>query len=267
MSSAYLWAPWILVGALLIALLYRGRRQLRPVPLAAEAALVVTAYGVYFVVRGLTEGSAALATDHAHAIAGAERAMHIYWEPRMARFVAAHEALASIANWVYIWGHWPLILVTAVWLFLHRPRSYGTYRNAFVLSGALGLIGFLAYPVAPPRLADPAFVDTLSRYAKTYREIEPGGLVNQYAAMPSIHFGWNLLVGIALATEARTAIARAFGALIPVAMVLSVVVTANHYILDIVAGGGVCLASLAAAKALDRVRSAPAPQLAARARR
>jgi membrane-associated phospholipid phosphatase len=258
-SSAYLWAPWILVGALLLGLLYRGRRQLDTRRLTVEIALVVSAYAVYFAVRGLTEGSAALAEDHAHAIAGAERAMGVYWEPSMARFVAPRQALASIANWVYIWGHWPLILVMAVWLFLHRPRAYGVYRSAFVVSGVLGLAGFLAYPVAPPRLADPAFVDTLSRYASTYRELEPGGLVNQYAAMPSIHFGWNLLVGVALLTEARSPVVRAFGALIPTAMALSVIVTANHYILDVVAGAGVCIASLAAAKTLDRARHRARP--------
>jgi uncharacterized membrane protein len=81
--------------------------------------------------------------------------------------------------------------------------------------------------------------------------------------MPSIHFGWNLLVGIALVTTARPVAVRVFGALVPAAMALSVIVTANHYILDIVAGAGVCLVSLAVARALARrsvtvVTSAPA---------
>jgi len=257
MSTAYLWAPWILVGLIFVALLYTGRRALDIRRLLAEAALVVAAYAAYFVVRGVTEGSTAAATDHALDIAAAERALRIYWEPRMAEFVAGRETLASIANWVYIWGHWPLILLVAVWLFLHRPGVYRLYRNAFVLSGALGLVGFLAYPTAPPRLADPAaFVDTLSRYAQAYRDVEPLGLVNQYAAMPSIHFGWNLLVGIALATTPRSRPLRVFGALVPVAMALSVVVTANHYILDVVAGAAVCLGSLAAVRVAQLARQA-----------
>jgi hypothetical protein len=253
MSTAYLWAPWILVGVIFASLLYTGRRAVDLRRLAAEIVLVVTAYALYFLVRGLTEGDTDTAVDHGLDVAHAERLLHVYWEPRMADFVAHRQALASLANWVYIWGHWPLILLVAVWLFLHRPDDYRVYRNAFVISGALGLIGFLSYPVAPPRIADPtAFVDTLSQYAKAYRDLEPGGLVNQYAAMPSIHFGWNLLVGFALVTTVRSLPVRVLSALVPAAMCLSVIVTANHYILDIVAGAAVCLASLALARALAR---------------
>jgi hypothetical protein len=253
MGTAYLWVPWIAVAGVLLALLYNGRERLRIPGLIAEAALVVAAYALYFVVRGLTQGSSTAAIDHARAIADAERALQIYGEPAMARFVAQRETLASMSNWVYIWGHWPLIILVAVWLYLFRPDTYRTYRNAFVISGAIGLVSFLAYPVAPPRLADPQFVDTLSKYASAYRELEPGGLVNQYAAMPSLHFGWNMLVGTAVATESRAVALRVAGAAIPVAMSLSVIVTANHYILDVVAGAAVCAASLWVARSVPRV--------------
>lgn len=235
MGTAYLWAPWIAVAGVFFALLYNGRERFRIRGLITEAALVVAAYALYFVVRGLTQGSTTTAIDHARAIADAERSLRMYAEPTMA-VVAKRETLASMSNWVYIWGHWPLIILVAVWLYLFRPDTYRTYRNAFVISGAIGLAGFLAYPVAPPRLADAEFVDTLSKYASAYRELEPGGLVNQYAAMPSLHFGWNMLVGTAVATQSRIVALRIAGAAVPVAMSLSVIVTANHYILDIVAG-------------------------------
>lgn len=253
MGTAYLWVPWIAVGGILLALLYNGRERLRVRGLIAEATLVVAAYALYFVVRGLTQGSTTAAVDHARAIADAERALRIYGEPAMARFVAPRETLASMSNWVYIWGHWPLIILVAVWLYLFRPDTYRTYRNAFVISGAIGLACFLAYPVAPPRLAEPQFVDTLSKYASAYRELEPGGLVNQYAAMPSLHFGWNMLVGTAVATQSRPVALRVAGAAIPIAMSLSVIVTANHYVLDVAAGAAVCAGSLWVARNVPRV--------------
>ncbi len=264
MGTAYLWVPWIAVAGILLALLYNGRERLRIPGLIAEAALVVAAYALYFVVRGLTQGNTTAAVDHARAIADAERALRVYAEPAMARFVAQREALASMSNWVYIWGHWPLIILVAVWLYLFRPDTYRTYRNAFVISGAIGLVSFLAYPVAPPRLADPQFVDTLSKYASAYRELEPGGLVNQYAAMPSLHFGWNMLVGAAIATQSRIVALRIAGAAIPVAMSLSVIVTANHYILDVVAGAAVCAGSLWVARHVAGASTATAASPRAR---
>ncbi|MCL6554718.1 MAG: phosphatase PAP2 family protein, partial [Firmicutes bacterium] len=118
--------------------------------------------------RGLTEGAATVATGNAKTIIDAERDLHIYWEPRMQEFVLDYDWLTRLSNWIYIWWHWPVIIVVAVWLFLYQPLTYRRYRDAFVLSGAVGLVFFAAMPVAPPRIADPAIVDTIALHSPEY---------------------------------------------------------------------------------------------------
>jgi hypothetical protein len=194
----YLWVPWIAVAAVVAVLLYRRRSGLRPRAILLEASLVVVAYGLYYVVRGLTEGAATVATGKAETIIDAERDLHIYWEPRMQEFVLDYDWLTRLSNWIYIWWHWPVIIVVAVWLFVYQPLTYRRYRDAFVLSGAVGLVFFAAMPVAPPRIADPAIVDTIALHSPEYRSYQAPAFVNQYAAFPSLHVAWHLLAAMAV---------------------------------------------------------------------
>jgi hypothetical protein len=87
-------------------------------------------------------------------------------------------------------------------------------------------------------------------YSHSYRVLQPPAFVNQYAAVPSLHFGWDLLIGIALITQSRWLAVRIAGAIIPLLMVSAIVLTANHYIFDALAGGAVALTGLAIAYAL-----------------
>jgi hypothetical protein len=114
---------------------------------------------------------------------------------------------------------------------------------------------FAVFPVAPPRLADVGFVDTVTLHSNSYRVLQPPGLVNQFAAVPSLHFGWNLLIGIVLFTRGHTVVARAAGLAVPPVMFMAIVLTANHYIIDAVLGGMVSLAGLAIAYALTNQSS------------
>ena len=213
-----------------------------------EAVLVVVAYGAYYVVRGLTEGDTASAIDNAQTIIDFERWAGTYWVPEMQEFVLRYDWLTVLFNWVYIWWHWPIIILVAVWLFLHKPTAYRRYRDAFVLSGAVGLVCFALFPVAPPRLADPDIVDTLMLRSEEYRAFEAPAFVNQYAAFPSLHFGWNLLLSLALLLEGRHAALRAIGVLSPGVVLLAIVVTGNHFIIDAVAGAVLAVLSLLAAR-------------------
>jgi glycerophosphoryl diester phosphodiesterase len=109
--------------------------------------------------------------------------------------------------------------------------------------------------VAPPRLMPEIdVVDTVTEQSSSYRVFQPPALTNPYAAMPSLHFGWNLLMGIAIVREARSRPFRLFGYVMPVMMFLGIVLTANHYLIDGIAGGLLVLASLWASIALLRVR-------------
>ena len=214
-----------------------------------EAVLIAASIVAYFGVRGLTEGSVGEALVHGRAVLAAERWLGMAVEERLQELVLTSSWSVTLANWVYIWGHWPVIGVIAVWLFFCRPHIYTRYRNAFLLSGAIGLVVFATYPVAPPRLLDPSFVDTITERSRAYRVLQPPAFVNQFAAMPSLHLGWDLLIALALFQATRAWALRVLALLLPVAMFAAIVVTANHYLLDGVAGIALALAAMGAVSA------------------
>jgi hypothetical protein len=113
---------------------------------------------------------------------------------------------------------------------------YYRLRNAMMLSGAVGFAFFALFPVAPPRLADLGMADTVTLTSHAYRVLQPAMFTNQFAAMPSLHAGWNLLIGLAILAAARHPLAKAAGVVLPMAMIATVVLTANHYFLDVVLG-------------------------------
>ena len=201
-----------------------------------ETVLVCAGVFVYFGVRGLTEGGVGTAHRNAARLVRLEAGLGLSWERPLQEVAAASDLAVTLANWVYIWGHWPLIVATLCWLALRHPRSYLRTRNAMLLSGAVGLVIFGAFPVSPPRLFDAGLVDTVTEFSRSYRVLQPPAFVNQYAAMPSLHVGWDALIGIAIAGQARRRWVRVLGALLPVAMTAAVILTANHYVLDVVAG-------------------------------
>src|SRR4029079_5519963 len=123
-----------------------------------------------------------------------------------------------------------------VWLISRHRDAFLRLRDAMIVSGVLGILVFAAYPVSPPRLAGLGRIDTVTEHSTAYRVLQPPALVNQYAAMPSLHVGWDLLVEIAIATTAASMAMRIIGHVLPVLMGLAVIVTANHYVLDVVAG-------------------------------
>ena len=184
-----------------------------------------------------------------------EQALGIAWEHGAQSVVLPHVLLLTLVNWLYIWGHWPVILVVAAWLYTSRRPAYVRLRNAMFLSGAVGFAFFAFLPVLPPRLLDPAFVDTVVERSHAYRALQPPSLTNEYAAMPSLHFGWNLLVGIALFSATRSLLLRALAVATPALMAFSVVATANHFVLDVVAGALLVLAAAGALALVGRLRT------------
>lgn len=229
-----------------------------------QAVIVVGAVVAYFGVRGITEGSADEAVRHAWVIVQWEQDLGIYVEKDMAKPFATSAVLATLANWVYIWGHWPVIIATMVWTCIRHRSIFLRLRDAMIVSGVLGMAIFVTYPVAPPRLAGLGLVDTVTERSSSYRVLQPPSFVNQYAAMPSLHAGWDLLVGIALVTAASSLALRAAGFAMPVLMAVAVIVTANHFVLDVVVGVLLALSGHLAALRLDRRRRRRAASVAER---
>jgi hypothetical protein len=203
---------------------------------------------VYFGVRAFTEGSQSVALDHAHVLVDFERRVGLFVEPAIQAAVIGEMLIIDAANFVYVWFHWPVIGAVAIWLFIRRPQAYVTYRSALLISGAIGLALFIMFPAAPPRLAGLGLVDTVLEHSTFGGLLQPTELTNQYAAFPSLHFGWNLLMGIALVSQSRYYLLRVIGVLLPLAMFVAIVVTANHYVIDAVAGGVVAVIGLLVAR-------------------
>ena len=217
-----------------------------------EAGLVVIAILAYFLIRNLTAGSAGVAIANAQRIVGVEHWGRIDWEDNLQASLRGNDFLIMLANWIYIWGHWPVIVGTAIVLFFHRRDRYRLLRNALMVSGAIGFLLFAFFPVAPPRMLDLGLVDTVTEQSHSYRALQPPGLTNQYAAFPSLHFGWNVVVGIVLLTTTAHLAVRLFAVASPLAMGFAVVATANHFVVDLVAGFIVVLVGLAVAYAIER---------------
>lgn len=226
------------------------------VGLVVQAALVTSAALLYFGVRGLTEGGTDTAVANGLDILEFERRLGIDIEASVHDAFLGSDVLTMASNWVYIYGHWPAIVVTLVWLYKCHPGRYLLLRNAMFVSGAIGLVIFATYPVAPPRLlpdelTDGAFVDTVTELSRSYRVLQPPALVNKYAAMPSLHAGWNLLLGVVIVYTARRVPFKLLGLGGPVLMAIAVVTTANHYVLDVVVGCAVAMVGLAVSRLIQ----------------
>jgi PAP2 superfamily protein len=222
--------------------------------LLREAVLVNAAILVYFGIRNRTEGAVETAFANGRRLMRLEDATALAWEESVQ--AATHATgLVTFANWVYIWGHWPVIVIAGVALFVLRRDSYRLLRNAMFVSGAIGFLVFAVFPVAPPRLLDLRLVDTVTEQSHAYRALQPPGLTNQYAAFPSLHVGWNVLVGIVLFGATNHLGVRVFAVLSPLAMALAVVATANHFVVDVAGGIAVVLVGLATAKFIERSRT------------
>ena len=216
------------------------RWRFLPDPLV-QVVLIGICILLYFGVRGLTEGTVEAAIAHANRLMDVERTIGMDVEHGLQRPVIANPMLLNVANWIYIWGHWPVIAACAVWLYRRRHASYIRLRDAFFISGAIGLIIFASYPVAPPRLAGLGFIDTVTQHSHAYRVLQPPHLVNRYAALPSLHAGWNLVLGVAMFRATRNRAVRTVATVLPAAMAWAVVATANHFVIDAVAGVSLAL--------------------------
>ena len=203
-----------------------------------EIVLVVVLYGVYTLMQGLMAPVPDIAIQHAHNVISFEHSLNIYYELSIQTWVLQYPFLLHLADSIYTYCFYPAICLFAIWAYTRHRQQYYIVRNIFLVSTAIGLICFAVFPTAPPRLTSgTGFVDTLAQHEVLhYSSSIPQVLVNQYAAIPSFHFGWTLLVGVATVVISRRRWLRLLGALLPLSILFSIVATGNHYFLDAVAG-------------------------------
>jgi hypothetical protein len=212
----------------------KGRQLL---PIAGEALLVLCVYGAYSLVRVLVEGAPGAAVDNAFDIIALEKGLGIFLEVRIQRAFAAVPGLLLAMEAAYRFLYLPCIIIGASAGYLRDRQLYAKYRTAFFMSLAIGLVFFALLPVAPPRmLPEYGFVDIIHGDAVSSGD----GARNNFAAMPSFHFGLPLLVTIGFCHAYRLEPWKCVVAgLLPMVMLLAIVATANHFFLDAAIGAAV----------------------------
>ena len=147
------------------------------------------------------------------------------------------EPLIRAANTYYAAVHFPATIAFLAWLYWRRPAHYVWSRRVLALLTGAALALHILVPLAPPRmLAATGLVDTARVYGPSvYGAVpEADSMANQFAAMPSLHFGWALMVAIGLIAATRSPL-RWWWLLHPALTLLVIVGTANHYWTDALA--------------------------------
>jgi hypothetical protein len=220
------------------------RRFVRPGLL--EAVLIAGLYLGGELCRGFAGGGEEAAERHADAIVRLERHLHVFGEAAVQRATHHVFGLPFLLGYAYVTLHLAVTAAALAWVYRRRRHAYRRLRNALVLANALAVVGYTVFPTAPPRLAGVGVSDTVSGATSidlTSKLVS--ALYNPYAAVPSMHIGFSLLVGAAIVRLAERPLWRVAGAVYPIFVLLVIVATGNHFFFD--AAAGMAAAAIAAA--------------------
>jgi hypothetical protein len=219
--------------------------------LARQILLFCGAYYLYRLVRGQVDGRATAAFDNARTLIDAERALGIFPEPAVNAWASAHELVADFASWMYVNSHFTITVIALAFIYLRRNDGFYFVRNMFMVAMGLALVLYVAFPTAPPRfLPEWGFVDSVADFTGVRPGSAIDALYNPFAAVPSMHVAFALMLGGAMQTMVRRPWARALWAAYPLMVSFVVVATANHWWLDAAFGALVACLSAVAARAL-----------------
>ncbi|WP_239580094.1 phosphatase PAP2 family protein [Streptomyces sp. HB132] len=234
----------ITVSRMSTRLSLRSLRSPRRPRLWFEILLIAVSYWLYSLVRNAVPEQKAAALRNADWIWSLEHTMGLAFEEAVNRAVNSVTWLIVSMNYYYATLHFIVTIGVLIWLFRRHPGRYAAARLALFATTAVALLGYYVFPLAPPRLMNGSgFIDTVLLH-QTWGSMASGNfkhMSNQYAAMPSMHIGWSLWCGLTICALASAPWARILGALYPVATLIVIVATANHFWLDAV-GGMACLA-------------------------
>ncbi|MFE2549927.1 phosphatase PAP2 family protein [Streptomyces sp. NPDC059355] len=242
--------------------------------LIRELLLVAGLFAVYKTGRTLSTDRTDEAFRNAGRIWDAERTLHLPGEGAVQRLLLHGDALVHTANTYYAAVHFPATVLFLIWLYVRRPGHYLWARRVLAVLTGAALALHLAFPLAPPRMLGAAhLVDTAQVYGPSVYRAAPAAdtMANQFAAMPSLHFGWALMLALGMIAATRSR-GRALWLLHPLVTLIVVVGTANHYWLDaivatVLLGGALLVVPRPRVRAgsLPVVRHLPRPQPGERA--
>jgi hypothetical protein len=228
-----------------------------PLDVVRQLLLFGGAYYVYRIVRGVIDGHSAIAFEHARMLVSAERALGLFFEPGLQDWSSHHLSWAvTFANWMYVNSHFVITTTFLIWLYLARNHAYYFVRNMFMIAMGLALVGYLAFPTAPPRfMPEWGFTDTVGSFVGPAAERGAAVLYNPYAAIPSMHVAFALMVAIPARMLVSNRVLKSLWSVYPLVITFVVVVTANHFWIDAALGAMVAgVSAVAARAALARAR-------------
>ncbi len=222
-----------------------------------QLGLFFLVYNGYQVVRGIVDGKEALAIANADRIVDFERATGTFFEPNLQASLIHHTRwLIDFANFWYVNSHFVITTLFLSWLYFRRNEHFYFVRNMFMVAMLTALVLYTVYPTAPPRLLSGyGFVDTIDVFTGLPQDSETAGaLVNRYAAVPSMHIAFALMIAVPGVALSRHALARAWWSAYPVVVFFVIVSTGNHYWFDAAAGAAVACFAAFCARQLARAR-------------
>ncbi len=195
--------------------------------------------------------AAATAIGNAQDLARFESKHYLYIEPQLQTYFHSGKNhwiggfpswsfVIDVANNVYAWLHIIVPFAVLVWIFVYHRQRFAYVRNVFFLTNILALVGYFVYPLAPPRLTTGLsyqgrpfrFLDTMQHEViHTTFNGRPLGF-NPYAAMPSIHIAWSVIVAASMIVLSTRLPVRILATLYPLLILFAIIVTANHYVMD-----------------------------------
>ena len=211
-----------------------------PLDALRQVLLFVVAYYAYRYTRGLVDDprSATVAFQNARSIIHIEQTLGLFVEPSVQAWSASVPVLQDFTSWMYINAQSTITLAALIYLYLFHNASFYFVRNMFVVAWIIAIIGYILLPTAPPRfLPEWGFFDSVAQFTGISQDsVTVNALFNPYAAVPSMHVGFALMIGIPLAKLSRHRVTRIAWALYPLLVTFVIVATANHFIADAVLG-------------------------------
>jgi hypothetical protein len=222
-----------------------------------QLGLFLLVYNGYQVVRGIVDGKEALAVANADRVVDLERATGTFFEPDLQATLIHHARwLIDLANFWYVNSHFVVTTLFLGWLYFKRNEHFYFVRNMFMVAMVIALALYMIYPTAPPRLLSGyGFVDTIDVFTGLPQDSQTAGaLVNRFAAIPSMHIAFSLMIAVPGVVLSRHALSRAWWSAYPLIVFFVIVATGNHYWFDAAAGAAVACVAAVAARQLARAR-------------
>jgi len=230
--------------------------QSRKAHAAIETAVIAALYLSGELFRGLADGGRAAAVRHADDIVHLERTLHMFDETEVQHTVDHVAGLCAALGYAYLTVHLAVTVAMLIWVYLRHRPAYARVRNTLLLTNTLAIVGYTLFPTAPPRLASIGVADTVSHATSIdLTSSLTSSFYNPYAAFPSMHIAFALIVGVTAWRLAGGPAWRVLAAAYPLLVLLAVVATGNHFFLDAVAGAAVALAAATVVRMAERARA------------